>query len=226
MSFHSAVPDGTNETLASAISADGRPLLHTLYRVPARNGVAVRLSAGQVLEVQNTTGRQVCDFWAFCEPDHTEFLSMAHCRTALLRIFPKVGDTLVSNKRTPMLTIVEDSSPGVHDTLMSCCDAHRYRLLGCEEYHDNCTDNLRMAFMAIGFQAPAVPDPFNLWMNIPVTPQGEVSFEPTISRKMDVVRLLALTDVLAVMSACPQDMNPINGKDCIPSDVHFQVHAE
>ena len=124
-----------------------------------------------------------------------------------------------------MLTMVEDSSPGVHDTLMSCCDLHRYRLLGCEGYHDNCTDNLRMAFMAIGLQAPAVPDPFNLWMNIPVTPQGQVSFEPTVSREMDVVRLLALTDVLAVMSACPQDMNPINGVDCTPSDIHFRVHA-
>lgn len=226
MSFHSGMPDGTNGTLAAAISPDGKPEPDRLYRVPARNGVAVRLLAGQTLEVQNTHGTQVCDFWAFCEPDHTEFLSMAHSRTSLLTIFPKVGDTLVSNRRTPMLTLTEDSSPGVHDTLMSCCDLNRYRLLGCAGYHDNCTDNLRMAFMALGHQAPAVPDPFNLWMNIPVTAQGQVSFEPTICKQMDIVRLRALTDVLAVMSACPQDMNPINGVDCMPTDLHFRVDPE
>ena len=48
----------------------------------------------------------------------------------------------------------------------------RYQVLGCTEYHDNCADNFRMALMAIGEAAVHVPDPFNLWMNIPVSPQG------------------------------------------------------
>ena len=84
---------------------------------------------------------------------------------------PHTGDTLVSNRRLPIVTIREDDSPGVHDTVIACCDWPRYRRLGCADYHDNCADNLRMALEAIGVQAPHVPDPFNLWMNIPIAPE-------------------------------------------------------
>ena len=54
----------------------------------------------------------------------------------------QVGDVLVTNKRRPILTLVEDTSPGVHDTCMSACDIYRYRGLGVEGHHDSCTDNL------------------------------------------------------------------------------------
>ena len=223
MAFHASKPDGTNDSLKSAISKDGTPEISELYIVPARCGVAVKLSAGQTIRIENTHGTQVCDFWAFCDPDMQEFLSMAHTRTSLECIFPKVGDTLVSNIRQPMLEIIEDSSPGVHDTLMSCCDINRYRLLGCETYHDNCTDNLRMALLAIQRIAPTVPDPFNLWMNIPVQKDGKTSFEPTVSKEGDWIKMKANCDLIAVMSACPQDMNPINGVDCNPTKVSFSV---
>ena len=106
---------------------------------------------------------------------------------------------------------------------MSCCDINRYRILGCEGYHDNCTDNLRMAMMAIGLEAPCIPDPFNLWMNIPVAKDGATAFEPTVSKPADYIHMKALCDVIAVMSACPQDMNPINGIGCDPTEVHFRV---
>ena len=69
----------------------------------------------------------------------------------MLRIW-QVGDVLVTNKRRPILTLVEDTSPGVHDTCMSACDIYRYRGLGCEEYHDSCTDNLYKGLQA--FFAP------------------------------------------------------------------------
>jgi uncharacterized protein YcgI (DUF1989 family) len=152
-----------------------------------------------------------------------QFLSMSHCRTWLKSVMPKTGDVLVSNRRQPLLEIIEDTSPGVHDTVMSCCDWPRYQLLGCTDYHDNCADNLRMALAAIGLSAPLVPDPFNLWMNIPITPEGATSFEPTVSSAGDRFDMRALADCIAVMSACPQDKNPINGEDAMPSELHFSV---
>ena len=54
----------------------------------------------------------------------------------------QVGDVLVTNKRRPILTFIEDTSPGVHDTCMSACDIYRYRGLGVTGHHDSCTDNL------------------------------------------------------------------------------------
>jgi len=218
-------PEGVNASLASAVAADGVPELGRRYRIPPRSGVAVRLQAGQLLRVENTHGTQVCDFWAWLATDMGQYLSMSHCRTWLEHVFPRVGDRLVTNRRQPILEMEIDTSPGVHDTIMSCCDWPRYQLLGCAEYHDNCADNLKMALMAIGLAAPLIPDPFNLWMNIPITQEGRTSFEPTVSSPGDVVGLRALQDCIAVMSACPQDKNPINGRDAVPTELHFLVEA-
>jgi uncharacterized protein YcgI (DUF1989 family) len=217
--------DGTNASLTSAVSPDGKPEIGVRYRIPPRCGVAVKLQASQQLQVENTHGTQVCDFWAYLAADMGQFLSMSHCRTWLQSVFPKIGDRLVTNRRQPVLEIISDTSPGVHDTVMSCCDLTRYQLLGCREYHDNCTDNLRMALNAIGLDAPHVPDPFNLWMNIPITPDGQTSFQPTLSSPGDVIGLRAIEDLVVVMSACPQDKNPINGVSAVPSEIHFIVEA-
>ena len=216
-------PEGSNATLESAVSSDGVPVLLQRYRVPPRCGVAVRLKKGQVLNVENTHGTQVCDFWAYLAADMRQFLSMSHCRTWLEHVIPSVGDVLVTNRRQPILKIEQDTSPGIHDTVMSCCDAQRYEILGCTEYHDNCADNLRMALKAIGTSAPLVPDPFNLWMNIPISKEGKTSFQPTVSSPKDVFSMRALEDCIAVMSACPQDKNPINGFDSAPTELHFYV---
>jgi uncharacterized protein YcgI (DUF1989 family) len=113
-----------------------------MIEIPARHGKAARLRKGQVVKVINTTGQQVVDTWAFNAEDLREFMSMEHSRVAIGRIIPAVGDTLVTNIRRTILTIVEDTSGGIHDTLFAACDRWRYQLLGCAEYHDNCTDNL------------------------------------------------------------------------------------
>ena len=218
-----AVPDGTNASLDSAVSPDGRPEAGITYRVPPRCGVAVRLVAGRSIRVINTHGTQVCDFWALCDGAPHEFLSMAHCHTETGGIMPAVGDVMVSNRRRPMLTITSDDSPGVHDTVIASCDWPRYQLLGCSEYHDNCADNFRMALMAIGEAAVHVPDPFNLWMNIPVSPQGRISWEAPVSSAGHSIVMRAETDIIAVMSACPQDLTPVNGDGLAPTELHFRI---
>ena len=82
-----------------------------------------------------------------------------------------------------------------------------------------------MALSAIGIEAPHVPGPFNLWMNIPISPDGQTSFEATVSSQGDVFGFRVLEDLIAVMSACPQDKNPINGADAKPSELHFIIKA-
>ena len=223
MMYIPAVPDGTNASLDSAVSPDGRPEAGITYRVPPRCGVAVRVVAGRSIRVINTHGTQVCDFWALCDGAPHEFLSMAHCHTETGGIMPAVGDVMVSNRRRPMLTITSDDSPGVHDTVIASCDWPRYQVLGCSEYHDNCADNFRMALMAIGEAAVHVPDPFNLWMNIPVSPQGRISWEAPVSSAGHSIVMRAETDIIAVMSACPQDLTPVNGDGLAPTELHFRI---
>ena len=191
--------------------------------IPARRGKAIRLRQGQHARVINTHGQQVVDTWAFHSTDLHECMSMQHTRAALGHIMVRVGDSLVTNQRRPILTLVEDTSPGIHDTLIAACDRYRYTLLGCTEYHDNCTDNLAAALAELGVQAPETPSPWNLFMHIPVQPDGRLSFEPPLCKPGDSVLLRAEMDCFLAFSACPQDIIPINGIACTPTEAHVEV---
>ena len=194
-----------------------------LVTIPARRGKAAFVAKGQSVRVINTHGQQVVDTWAFSRDDLTEFMSMEHSRTSLGRIMPALDQAMVTNRRRPILTLVDDTSGGIHDTLLAACDRYRYELLGCEEYHDNCTDNLGAAMAELGLVAPETPSPWNLFMNIPVARDGSVGFEPPVSTAGDYITLRAEMDCVVAFSACPQDMVPINGVDCVPTEAHFQV---
>jgi uncharacterized protein YcgI (DUF1989 family) len=196
------------------------PSLHT---IPARRGKAMRLSAGEAIRIINTHGAQVVDTWAFSADDMSEFMSMEHIRPTLGRIFPTAGDALVTNRRRPILMFEEDSSMGRHDTLIAACDDYRYGLLGCTDYHDNCTDNLHAALRQLGHKSPETPSPLNLWMNIPVDPEGHTSWGTPLSKPGDYVVLRAVMDCVVAMSACPQDILPINGAACVPTEAHFEI---
>jgi uncharacterized protein len=191
--------------------------------IPARSGRAIHAARGDVIEVVNTHGTQVVDFWALCPPDLSEHLSMEHTHTAIKRLIPRVGDTLVSNLRRPLLTVITDTSPGVHDTVIASCDPERYRQLGVEGQHDNCRDNFEAALADLGLAAPPLPAPLNLFMNVPWTPDGSLRFEPPVSRPGDLVRFRIETDLVVVMSACPQDLTPVNGAAQRPVDVEVRL---
>jgi len=191
--------------------------------IPARKGKAVRVARGQGVKVINTHGEQVVDTWAFNAEDLDEFMSMEHTRPTLLKIMADVGDAMVTNQRRPILTLEEDTSPGIHDTLMAACDNYRYGLLGCTEYHDNCTDNLYAGMQELGLVPPEVPSPWNLFMNIPVLEGRRLDFCPPVTKPGDYVLLRAEMDCIVAFSACPQDMLPINGVDATPTEAHFEI---
>ena len=194
--------------------------------IPARSGKAVRVTKGQTIHVINTHGEQVIDTWAFNADDLCEFMSMEHTRATILKLIPQVGDTLRTNRRRPILTVVEDTSPGVHDTLLAACDDYRYRLLGCKDYHDNCTDNLFAGLQELGLRPPEVPSPLNLFMNIPVKDGKVLEFCPPVSRPGDRVALVAEMDCIVAFSACPQDILPINGIGRKTTEAHFVITNE
>ena len=194
--------------------------------IPARRGAAAFVPAGQRIEVINTHGEQVVDTWAFVRHDLSEFMSMEHTRATLKKLRPEVGDHLYSTRRRAILTLVEDTSPGVHDTLMAACDDYRYGLLGCTEYHDNCTDNLWAGMFALGLTPPETPSPLNLFMNIPWSEAGALEFEAPVTKPGDHVVLEARMDVVVAFSACPQDILPINGRAGSPTEAHFLIQGE
>ncbi|KAL8780745.1 MAG: hypothetical protein Q9194_000747 [Teloschistes cf. exilis] len=192
--------------------SDSKPLTAcesgTTGIIEARTGKAFALKKGQSLKLINTHGAQVIDFFAFAldvdlrplPPPAMHFLSMQHTRSGGLRLSPKSGSKLLSNLRKPIFTIDEDTSPGVHDTLVPACDSERYRQLGVQGHHDSCAENLQIASEEHGCSFPKdlTPAPLNLWMNVPVKGDGSLSFVEPVSREGDCVVLKAEENCLAV----------------------------
>ena len=194
-----------------------------LVTIPAPRGKAARVRAGQHVRVVNTHGAQVVDTWAFNAADPTEWMAMEASRAWFLKLRPAVGDAFLTNRRRPILTLVEDTSGGAHDTLMAACDQQRYGLLGVTGHHDNCRDNLHAALAELGISVPATPSPLNLFMNIPWTPDGTLAWAEPISTPGSYVRLRAEMDLVVAFSACPQDILPINGRTGHTTEAHFAV---
>jgi uncharacterized protein YcgI (DUF1989 family) len=194
-----------------------------IVTIPARRGMAARVAAGQRIRVINTHGSQVVDTWAFSARDASEWMSMEASRAWFLRLAAAVGDTFVTNQRRPILTLVEDTSGGAHDTLIAPCDAPRYRLLGVEGHHDNCRDNLHAALAALGITVPATPSPLNLFMNIPWTADGRLAWGEPVSTPGSYVLFRAEMDLVVAFSACPQDILPINGRTGQTTEAHFRI---
>ena len=189
--------------------------------IPAGRGVAVRVPRGRSIRVINTHGHQVVDFWAFNARALHEFMSMEHTRPSILKLTPVPGDVLRSNRRRPVLTLTEDTTPGVHDTTIAACNIERYRMLGVKGQHASCEQNLGNALADAGLTAAAVPCPFNLFQNTRYHPKRGLEFKPPRSRPGQYVEFRAEMDVIAVFSACPMDVLPINRDG--PVDAHFEV---
>ncbi|MED6310886.1 MAG: urea carboxylase-associated family protein [Pseudomonadota bacterium] len=196
-----------------------------ILTIPARKGVAAAVHAGHSVHVINTHGQQVVDTWAFNADDISEFMSMEHSRAAFRRANPRTGDTYVTNRRRPILHVAEDTSPGIHDTLIAACDPYRYEQLGHVGHHDNCTENLHAALSKLGREATETPSPLNLFMNIEIKADGDLEWLPPVSKPGDTIILRVEMDCVVVFSACPMDLLPINGVDNEPTEAHFKICA-
>ncbi|MGY4526804.1 DUF1989 domain-containing protein [Pseudomonas sp. TE21394] len=195
-----------------------------MQEIGGGNGRAIVLKKGQAVRLVNTHGTQVVDTWALALGDTSEFMSVEHTRRMLFNLFPSTGDVLYSNRRTPMLKIEEDTFTGKHDMLVACCDPWLYKHYGCEAGHRNCHDNFQSSLFDAGFGSSHVPNPLNLWMNVPVHDvQGKISLEPPVSKAGDRIVLRALIDVIVIFSACPMDITPVNGADRTLKPVHFEI---
>lgn len=177
--------------------------------VPAREGRAVRVLAGQRVRVVDVEGGQVGDLFAFAADDPRERLSAAHTRSVTSRLFPAVGESFVTGRRRPILTLVADDSPGTHDMLIAACDPERYAALGAPE-HPSCAQNLARALARLGIDPGATPQPVNLFMRVPVDESGRLSWLPAESRAGDSITFEAAMDCVVAVSSCPQDLVDIS----------------
>lgn len=180
--------------------------------VPGAHGRVARARRGQFVSVIDLEGMQVADFLAFVGDGPAEFLSTTHSASSTGKILWSTGDTLFSNHRHPVLRFVHDDC-GRHDMHYSMCDPERYEYDFGVTGHRSCMQNFLEAFAAAGLQLtrPQLPNPLNLNQNSRFDLDGRLWQEPSPSKPGSRVTFEVLEDLLVGVSACPQDLNPING---------------
>lgn len=83
--------------------------------VPARQGAHAFLEEGSSVKIKTQFGHQVVDLREFPAAGELLWMSIAQTRSKLQRLIPTLGDTFMDIRRQAVLTLVEDTSPGIHD---------------------------------------------------------------------------------------------------------------
>lgn len=187
-------------------------------RVPAGFGRAFQVKAGQLLTIIDAEGQQAADFVVVHQQDFDERLSPVHTRRSLQSLFFKVGDCLMSSKNRPMLAIVKDTI-GIHDANVPACDDTRFAVDFEVPGHRHCVGNMWEGLALHGLLRHQIPEPFNLFQNGPVTPDGRMKVTDPASKPGDHIAMVALCDLLCAVSSCPQDIIPGNGLQVTPIDI-------
>ncbi len=179
----------------------------TTVEVPGYSGKAVRVDKGCTIRLTDLQGSQIADIFALRAEDPFEYLSPSETRSYNLKLFPEVGESFYSNRQNPILTFVEDRSPGIHDMLFASCSPLLYRSLGAKSDHPNCQQNFFNAIDEIGLSLPLMPDPVNIFQNTPVLPDGRLTAFQAPSKAGDYVIFSAEMDIYFVVTACSVDID-------------------
>jgi uncharacterized protein YcgI (DUF1989 family) len=186
--------------------------------IAAYSGGWVRAQAGDLVRIVDVEGSQIADMFAVTADDLTEWLSAANTRGAIARLFPRVGEAFHTTRYRPILELVADDSPGVHDMLWRACDPYLYASRGVVGDHANCSDNFRAAAAEFGWHPEVVPDPVDFFQNTPLDEHHQLGVGPGPTGPGDSVTLRALMDTFVVVTSCSFDLpgSRINGDRCTP----------
>jgi urea carboxylase-associated protein 1 len=187
--------------------------------VPAGEGFTQELAAGDIFRIVDLEGNQAVDTLFFNSRDLDERYSATETIRRQGNIYLSTGTALMSSEGRPLLTIVADTC-GRHDTLGGACSAESNQVRYALEKKDmhNCRDSflLALARYGRGMGKRDLPQNINFFMNVPVTPAGELTFADGVSGPGRYVEMRAEMDVLALISNCPQLNNPCNAYNPTP----------
>ena len=90
-----------------------------------------------------------------------------------------------------------------------------------KKHMHSCRDSFLMALAQqdAGLGKSHLSSNINFFMNVPVTPEGKLTFEDGISAAGRYVELAAEMDVFVLISNCPQLNNPCNAYNPTPVEV-------
>ena len=179
------------------------------------------VKAGQTVRILDLEGNQAVDTLFYSARNPRERYDVQRTLRKQNRVYLTTGTVLWSNLGNPMLTLVADTC-GRHDTLGGACaqESNTVRYALEKRYMHSCRDNFLRASLHDGrLEKRDIGANINFFMNVPVTPEGGLTFEDGISAAGKYVELIAHMDVILLISNCPQLNNPCNAYNPTPAEV-------
>jgi len=182
------------------------------------------LRQGETFRIVDLEGNQAVDTLFFDARDPSERYSAVDTIRTQGGIYLSSGSPLMSTEGRVMLRIVADTC-GRHDTLGGACaaESNQVRYAIEKKYMHACRDTFLLvaACCTKELSKKDITANVNFFMNVPVTPEGKLTFEDGISAPGKYVEMRAEMDVVVLVSNCPQLNNPCNAYN--PTPVQFLV---
>ena len=185
------------------------------------------IAQGQFVRIVDLEGNQAVDTLFYNAANYADRYSAQDTMRAQGNIYLTTGTRLISTLRNTLLTIVADTC-GRHDTLGGACSTESNMVRYAIEKRS--MHACRQSFLKGALAWSDTPGHMlldkrdltaniNFFMNVPVTPEGKLTFEDGVSDAGKYVELRAEMDVLMVISNCPQLNNPCNAYNPTPARV-------
>ncbi|MEZ5755898.1 MAG: DUF1989 domain-containing protein [Paracoccaceae bacterium] len=196
-------------------------------RVKSATARAYFVKAGDYIQIIDVDGRQCTDFQAFAarklDKGIEHALDVTTSRTLMGHAYsmPGLHSKYFDQDMLPLLEVVQDTV-GRHDAFAMACAAKYYDDIGYPG-HANCSDNFNGALAEYNVTARPGWMAVNLFFNTGIDAHGVLYTDEPWSRPGDYVLFRALTDLVCVSSACPDDTTPANG--WYLSDIHVRTYS-
>jgi len=180
------------------------------------------LKTGQRLRIVDLAGNQAVDTLFYDAQDTADRFSAQDTIREQGSIYLTTGSRLLTGSGRPLVTIVADTC-GRHDTLGGACsqESNVVRYGEHTRHMHACRQTFLAQALAWGLEKHDLTHNVNFFMNVPVTPDGGLTFEDGLSAPGKYVEMRAERDVIVLISNCPQLNNPCNAYD--PTAVRLLV---
>ena len=192
--------------------------------VPPRTPWSGRLAPGEALRIIDLEGAQAVDFLCYNGSDPAERYHAPNTIKVPKNILIGLGSVLRSNLARPMMTVIADTC-GCHDTIFGCCSFEVDRVRYGRTNAESCQRNFERELARHGIGPEHVVPNVNFFMNVPVAPDGSAGITDSQSQPGDYVDLRAEMEILAVLSNCPEELNPATGANG-PTPIRVMIWQE
>lgn len=190
------------------------------FDIPAERPWSHIIKRGQTLRIIDSEGQQAVDALLYLAGDMAERYSAQDTMRVQGSAYIELGTRLISNRGRVMARITADSC-GRHDTSAGCCscESNAVRFGEATKYQHACRENFMLELSKHGLGKRDIPANLNFFMNVPIDSSGDFTVDDGISAPGNHVEITMDTDVLFVISNCPQVNNPCNGFNPTPIKV-------